>query len=47
MDGGRKKWLAEGKELSTDAAERAEEDLQSQRSPTIRSVRSCPKCRRP
>ena len=31
MDGGRKKWLAEGRELSTDAAESSEENLQSQR----------------
>ena len=46
MDGGRKKWLAEGRDLSTDKPSFAGEDLQGGRARTCRCARSCPKCSR-
>ena len=45
MDGGRKKWLAEGKELSTDAPTRRRKPTR-RRTPTTRCARFCRKCRR-
>ncbi len=47
MDGGRKKWLAEGKDLSTDAAECIRRKPTKPKSRTTRCARFCPKCRRP
>ena len=46
MDGGRKKWLAEGRDLSTDEPHVAGDDLQGRRRRTCRCARSCPKCSR-
>ena len=46
MDGGRKKWLAEGKELSTEAPNPPQEDATRPRIRTIRFARTSPKCRR-
>ncbi len=45
MDGGRKKWLAEGKDLTTERREAAEESVQSERCRTSRSARCCSTCR--
>ena len=47
MDGGRKKWLAEGRELSTEKPSFSAEDVQGQAIPTSRCARFCRKCRRP
>ena len=46
MDGGRKKWLAEGSELSTEKPA-SPRRLTRRRPPTTRCARSCRKCRRP
>ena len=46
MDGGRKKWLAEGRDLSTDKPTFPREDLQGEARRTSRCARSCRKCRR-
>ena len=44
MNGGRKKWLAEGRELTTERAERAARELHAPPDPTCRCARSCPRC---
>ena len=46
MDGGRKKWLAEGARSQHRQAAVRGEDLQGERRPTSRCARSCPKCSR-
>jgi hypothetical protein len=47
MDGGRKKWLAEGRDLSTDKPSFPAKDLQGVRAPICRCARSCPRSSRP
>ena len=45
MNGGRKKWVAEGRELGTDKPAIPPASYHA-RAPTCRSARSCPRCRR-
>ena len=47
MNGGRKKWLAEGRELGNQTPAIALGQLPAPGQPTCRSARSCPRCRRP
>ena len=46
MDGGRKKWLAEGRDLQHRQAVVPGRDLQGGAAPTCRCARSCPRCSR-
>ena len=46
MDGGRKKWLAEGRELSTETSGVPGQDLPRARPRLLAPGVSCPKCRR-